>query len=78
MNRSPMMPRIKLPCGSIASFDQSSGISYRCEDCMAVVGSVGQPRRCKEEADKYDLMKQLGGKGWEFHEHVVEEDYEAT
>jgi hypothetical protein len=70
------LPRIKLPCGSIASFDESSGISYRCEYCGSVVGSIGQPRECKEEARKYDLIKALGGKGWEYYEHIVEEEYD--
>lgn len=42
---------------------------------MAVVGSIGQPEHCKEEAKKYDLMKELGGKGWEYYENIVE-DYE--
>jgi len=60
------MKVMKLPCGGIASFDHSSGISYRCEDCGAVVGSIGQPRECKEEAMKYDLLKELGGKGWDY------------
>jgi hypothetical protein len=68
------LPRIELPCGGIAYFDETSGISYRCEVCGAVVGSIGQPRECKEEADKYELIKQLGGKGWEAHEHIVEEN----
>lgn len=71
------LPRIKLPCGGVASFDESSGISYRCEDCGSVVGSIGQPRECKEAAKEYDLMKALGGQGWEYHEHIVEEDYES-
>ena len=54
-----------LPCGGTAYFDESSGISYRCE-CGAVVGSIGQPQSCKEEAQKYDAWKVLGGKGWNY------------
>ena len=57
---------IHLPCGGIAYFDESSCISYRCEDCMAVVGSIGQPRHCVEEAEKYEMVKILGGKGWDY------------
>ena len=68
------MPRIKLPCGGVASFDHDSGISYRCEYCMAVVGSMGQPRECKEKELEYELMKQLGGKGWDYHEHILEDE----
>ena len=57
---------MKLPCGGRAYFDEESGISYRCEDCMAVVGSIGQPRHCKEEAAKWDAWKAVGGKGWDY------------
>lgn len=67
------MPPIKLPCGGIAYFDESSGISYRCEYCMAVVGSIGQPQRCKDEAKKYDNWKSLGGVGWDYVEGKPEE-----
>lgn len=55
-----------LPCGGVAYFDESSGISYRCGDCMAVVGSIGMPPRCKQEAEKYRVMELLGGKGWDY------------
>lgn len=55
-----------LPCGSTAYFDTSSGISYRCEECGAVVGSVGQPRSCQEEAKKWESWEKLGGKGWDY------------
>ena len=57
---------IFLPCGSRAYFDDSGGISHRCEQCMAVVGSIGQPQRCKDEAKKYDVWEQLGGRGWDY------------
>jgi hypothetical protein len=56
-----------LPCGGVAYFDQDSGISYRCETCFAVVGSMGQPRSCQEEAKKYDVWKELGGQGWDYN-----------
>ena len=55
-----------LPCGGTAYFDEASGISYRCADCMAVVGSIGQPQRCKDEAKKYEVWEALGGKGWDY------------
>jgi hypothetical protein len=55
-----------LPCGATAYFDVSSGISYRCEYCCAVVGSIGQPQHCKDQAQKYDNWKKLGGKGWDY------------
>lgn len=59
-------PSLHLPCGGFAHFDEGSGCSYRCEDCMATVGSMGQPTQCKQEAEKYEFMKALGGKGWDY------------
>jgi hypothetical protein len=57
-----------LPCGGVAQFDHSSGISYRCEHCMAVVGSVGMPRACQSEIAKYDVLKQLGSNvKWDYN-----------
>ena len=43
---------MSLPCGSVAYYDENSGIAFRCENCGAVVGSIAQPQRCKDEADK--------------------------
>ena len=63
-----LLDRMKLPCGGTAYFDQESGISYRCIDCFAVVGSIGMPQRCKDEAQKYDNWAALGGKGWDYLE----------
>jgi hypothetical protein len=57
---------MKLPCGGTAYFDQESGISFRCWDCMAVVGSIGQPQECKDAAQKYENWEKLGGKGWDY------------
>ena len=59
---------IRLPCGGVAYFDESSGISHRCEHCGAVVGSIGQPRSCKEEADKWDLYEEQGMWRWDYTE----------
>jgi hypothetical protein len=56
-----------LPCGGVAYFDPDSGISYRCETCFAVVGSMGQPRSCKEEAKKYEAWEAIGGQGWDYN-----------
>ena len=57
-----------LPCGGVAEFDHSSGISYRCEMCNAVVGSVGVPRDCRDEIAKYDVLKQLGSNvKWDYN-----------
>jgi hypothetical protein len=50
-----------LLCGATAYFDEGSGISYRCETCMAVVGSIGMPRACKELYDMEDVVEKLKG-----------------
>ena len=60
------MDAMRLPCGGTAYFDETSGISYRCEDCMAVVGSIGQPQRCKDVMKKYENWEKLGGQGWDY------------
>ena len=59
-------PPMRLPCGGTAYFDYESGISYRCTTCFAVVGSVGMPRSCKDDMDKYDSWNKLGGVGWDY------------
>lgn len=64
------MDVMRLPCGGTAYFDESSGISYRCEDCMAVVGSIGMPQSCKDEMTKYENWETLGGKGWDYFAEV--------
>lgn len=56
-----------LPCGGVAEFDESSGISYRCEMCGAVVGSMGQPNHCREEAKKWAAWEELGGQRWDYN-----------
>lgn len=64
-------PTIYLPCGSRAHFD--SDFIYRCEDCFAVVGSVGQPDRCRAEADKWKIIQKLGGPGWDYETGAQQE-----
>ena len=66
-NVRPEYKPIYLPCGGVAYFDDGSGYSYRCE-CGSVVGSIGQPRQCKDEAQKYENWEKLGGKGWDYDE----------
>jgi len=60
------MDVMHLPCGGRAVFDEDSGISYRCELCGAVVGSMGQPQRCKDEMTKWDNWVALGGEAWDY------------
>lgn len=59
---------IHLPCGRTAHFCTEAGHGYRCEDCMAVVGSVAQPKHCVEETNKYVVLKALGSKArWDYN-----------
>lgn len=53
---------IKLLCGAMASFDEDSGFSYRCDSCGAVVGSLGMPSRCKELYDMERVIAKLKDK----------------
>ena len=56
-----------MPCGGTAYYDlESSCYSYRCATCFAVVGSIGMPRSCKEERDKWNSFEVLGGHGWDY------------
>ncbi len=52
---------IRLLCGSLASFDHNSGISYRCNNCFATVGSVGMPKQCKEIYEMQEVVDKLKG-----------------
>jgi len=54
------------PCGSRATFDHDSGMSYRCDTCFAVIGSIGQPRECVDEAQKFANWEKMGGTGWDY------------
>lgn len=62
-----------LPCGGEAYFDWRSGISFRCETCGAVLGSVGQPRRCKEENDKWQAYERADMFRWDYERGQPEE-----
>jgi hypothetical protein len=55
-----------LPCGGEANFDHGSGISYCCEMCLAVIGSVGQPRSCRAEMDKWSAYEAAGMWRWDY------------
>jgi len=56
-----------LPCGSVAHFDHGAGYGYRCEMCNAVLGSIGQPRSCREEADKWEAYEKAGMWRWDYN-----------
>jgi len=57
---------IFLPCGADAFFDHDLVIDYRCQQCNAVVGSVGQPQSCQDANNKWKTLEALGGKGWNY------------
>lgn len=62
-----MTPRyLRLPCGGHAVWDDESDMGYRCMDCYAMLGSIGQPQRCADEAQKWRNIEALGGKGWDY------------
>ena len=63
-----LMPKtIHMPCGSSAVWDRESEMGYRCTTCFAMVGSIGEPRQCRDAADLYRAMKTLGVKGgWDY------------
>lgn len=48
-----------LPCGGVPYFDHDSGYAYRCDACLAVIGSVGMPVKCFEayEASKASISE---------------------
>ena len=37
-----------MSCGGQPVFDEDSGMSYRCDTCFAVIGSIGQSDNCKD------------------------------
>lgn len=59
-----------LPCGNRATFDHASGMSYRCDQCWTVVGSIAMPPECRSEVDKYEkVLPALGSRVyWDFNE----------
>lgn len=71
---------IHLPCGGTAHFCYEAGYGHRCEDCMAVVGSIAQPSHCVDADKKYSvILKELGSNvRWNYNkgceEEISEED----
>jgi hypothetical protein len=54
-------PPERLPCGGMAYFDHSNGFSYRCGNCLAVVGSIGMSRECQDLLDEQNALIYDGG-----------------
>lgn len=55
-----------LPCGSVAEFDEGSGCSHRCWTCMATLGSVAMPDRCREEILKWEAYEKQKLWKWDY------------
>ena len=65
-NQYNVIDAMHLPCGGTAYWDDASGISYCCERCGAVVGSIGMPKECRDEMIKWETWEYLGGEGWDY------------
>ena len=62
-----LLTRMYLPCGGTAVFDWPSGMGYRCEFCGAMLGSIGQPKRCREAEEQYRVLQELGSRvKWDY------------
>ena len=48
-----------LPCGGVPEFDHESGMSYRCWQCMAVLGSVAMSDSCRAGMESPEYKKLL-------------------
>ena len=53
---------ITLACGNVARHnDGPNSYGARCNNCGAIVGSVGMPRHCKTLLDMENVIKKLKG-----------------
>ena len=66
---------LHLPCGGTAIWEDDSILSYRCIDCGAVLGSIGQPKECVKIQENYTMWKKLGGMGWDYKLGKPNKDY---
>jgi hypothetical protein len=65
-----------LPCGGIAYYDEPTyGMNYFCAQCECIVGSDAMPARCKIEESKWNLIKLLGGEGWDYFAEIDFNDW---
>jgi hypothetical protein len=55
-----------LPCGGRPRWDYGSAAGYRCENCMAMAGSIGMPTEChdmlQDEIERNQVIKTMGFK----------------
>jgi len=47
----------QMACGGTPLFDDGSGMSYRCDTCWAVIGSIAQSQRCIDINDAAENRK---------------------
>lgn len=57
---------LKMPCGGIAYYNSDSEFDYKCASCFAVIRSIGMPKLCKDEMDKWTMWETVAGKGWDY------------
>jgi len=62
---------IDLPCGAQAVLENE--MVYRCTSCSSVAGSVGMPRSCSDEMQKFRNWRLLGGADWDYNPRSVAE-----
>lgn len=56
-----------MPCGGVAYYDEPRfGANYFCAQCECIVGSDAMPQKCKDEEARWEIIKTLGGKGWDY------------
>jgi len=65
---------MRMPCGGLAFYDEPTyGANYFCAQCECVIGSEQMPKECKDIEAKYELVKLLGGEGWDYFAELHEE-----
>ena len=83
MNQSLPMNKIRIdfcdmmlmPCGGVAYYDEPRfGMNYFCGQCETIVGSQAMPKKCIDEEAKWELIKMLGGKGWDYFKDLDQWD----
>lgn len=61
----------RMPCGGAPLFDGDSGYAYRCDQCFAVIGSIGQPQRCKDlNRNPAGASSAVSSKAWRAHDNM--------
>ena len=65
---------MRLPCGGVAFYDEPNyGVNYFCAQCECIVSDSTVPEQCRNEEKKWQLIKLLGGKGWDYFADLDDE-----